>query len=52
MKAMKAANWAHLHSATANNSEQLIRAGVRVTHGSSLELTNKGRAYTKRQMPY
>jgi 4-hydroxy-2-oxoheptanedioate aldolase len=52
MNAMKAAKWAPLHSATVNNIEQLIRAGIMVTHGSSLELTNKGRAYTKRQMPY
>jgi len=52
MNAMKAAKWYPLHSATVNNIEQLIRAGVMVTHGSSLELTNKGRAYTKRQMPY
>jgi 4-hydroxy-2-oxoheptanedioate aldolase len=52
MGAMKVAKWAPLHSATVNNIEQLIRAGIMVTHGSSLELTNKGRAYTKRQMPY
>jgi 4-hydroxy-2-oxoheptanedioate aldolase len=52
MNAMKAAKWFPLHSATTNNIEQLIRAGIMVTHGSSVELTNKGRAYTKRQMPY
>lgn len=52
MNAMKAAKWAPLHSATVANIEQLIRAGIMVTHGSSVELTNKGRAYTKRQMPY
>jgi 4-hydroxy-2-oxoheptanedioate aldolase len=52
MNAMKAAKWAPLHSATVENIEQLIRAGIMVTHGSSLELTNKGREYTKRQMPY
>ena len=52
MNAMKAAKWFPLHSATTNNIEQLIRAGIMVTHGSSIELTNKGRAYTKRQMPY
>src|SRR5262249_14647620 len=28
------------------------KAGIMVTHGSSVELTNKGRAFTKRQMPY
>jgi 4-hydroxy-2-oxoheptanedioate aldolase len=52
MNTMKAAKWFTLHSATEANIEQLIRAGVMVTHGSSLALTNKGRAYTKRQMPY
>jgi 4-hydroxy-2-oxoheptanedioate aldolase len=52
MNAMKAAKWFPLHSATEANIEQLIRAGIMVTHGSSLALTNKGRAYTKRQMPY
>ena len=52
MNAMKASKWFPLHSATINNIEQLIRAGIMVTHGSSIELTNKGRAYTKRQMPY
>ena len=52
MNAMKAAKWAPLHSGTINNIEQLIRAGIMVTHGTSVELTNKGRAYTKRQMPY
>jgi hypothetical protein len=30
----------------------LIKAGVMVTHGDTVELTNKGRAFTKRQMPY
>ena len=34
------------------NIIDLIKAGVRVTHGTSVELTNKGRAFTKRQMPY
>ena len=35
-----------------DNIIQLIKAGVMVTHGTSVELTNKGRAFTKRQMPY
>jgi 4-hydroxy-2-oxoheptanedioate aldolase len=52
MNAMKAAKWAPLHSGNINNIEQLIRAGIMVTHGTSVELTNKGRVYTKRQMPY
>jgi hypothetical protein len=41
-----------LHSASVENLEQLIEAGIMVTHGTSIELTNKGRAFTKRQMPY
>ena len=52
MDAMKAAKWAPLHSANVDNIIDLIKAGVRVTHGTSDELTNKGRAFTKRQMPY
>ena len=52
MDAMKANKIAPLHSSNINNVEQLIRAGVMVTHGSSVELTNKGRLFTKRQMPY
>jgi 4-hydroxy-2-oxoheptanedioate aldolase len=52
MDAMKAAKWAPLHSANAENIIDLIKAGVMVTHGTSVELTNKGRAFTKRQMPY
>ena len=52
MGAMKVAGWAPLHSATVANITDLIQYGVRVTHGSSVELTNKGRAFTKRQMPY
>ena len=52
MNAMKAAKWAPLHSANEENIIDLIKAGVMVTHGTSVELTNKGRAFTKRQMPY
>ena len=52
MDAMKAAKWAPLHSANVDNIIDLIKAGVMVTHGTSDELTNKGRAFTKRQMPY
>jgi 4-hydroxy-2-oxoheptanedioate aldolase len=52
MNAMKANKWAPLHSANVENIIDLIKAGVMVTHGTSVELTNKGRAYTKRQMPY
>lgn len=52
MNAMKANKIAPLHSSNINNVEQLIRAGVMVTHGTSVELTNKGRLFTKRQMPY
>lgn len=52
MNAMKANKWAPLHSASTDNIIDLIKAGVMVTHGTSVELTNKGRAFTKRQMPY
>jgi 4-hydroxy-2-oxoheptanedioate aldolase len=52
MNAMKANKWAPLHSANEENLIDLIKAGVMVTHGTSVELTNKGRAFTKRQMPY
>jgi 4-hydroxy-2-oxoheptanedioate aldolase len=52
MAAMKAHHIFPLHSASIDNLEQLIKAGIMVTHGTSVELTNKGRAFTKRQMPY
>ena len=52
MNAMKAAKWAPLHSANEENLIDLLKAGVMVTHGTSVALTNKGRAHTKRQMPY
>lgn len=52
MAAMKAHHIFPLHSASIDNLEQLIEAGVMVTHGTSVALTNKGRAFTKRQMPY
>jgi len=52
MAAMKAHRIFPLHSASIDNLEQLIKAGIMVTHGTSVELTNKGRALTKRQMPY
>ena len=52
MNAMKAHHIAPLHSARMNDLESLLKAGVMVTHGTSVELTNKGRALTKRQMPY
>lgn len=52
MGAMKAANIAPLHSSNLDNITDLIQYGIRVTHGTSVELTNKGRAFTKRQMPY
>jgi 4-hydroxy-2-oxoheptanedioate aldolase len=52
MAAMKANHIFPLHSASIDNIEQLIKAGVMVTHGTSVELTNKGRAFTRRQMPY
>jgi hypothetical protein len=42
MAAMKAHHILPLHSASINNLEQLIKAGVMVTHGTSIELTNQG----------
>jgi 4-hydroxy-2-oxoheptanedioate aldolase len=52
MGAMKTAGWAPLHSANIDNITDLIQYGIRVTHGNSVELTNKGRVFSKRQMPY
>jgi len=52
MNAMKANKWAPLHSSNVENVIDLIKAGVMVHHGTSVELTNKGRAFTKREMPY
>ncbi len=52
MAAMKANHIFPLHSSSMDNLEQLFKAGIMVTHGTSVELTNKGRALTKRQMPY
>jgi 4-hydroxy-2-oxoheptanedioate aldolase len=52
MGAMKAHHIFPLHSARMDDIETLIKYGVRVTHGTNVELTNKGRALTKRQMPY
>jgi len=52
MNAMKLNKWAPLHSSNVDNVIDLIKAGVMVHHGTSVELTNKGRAFTKRQMPY
>lgn len=51
--ALKASNIFILHSTSRENLQQLIKAGIMVTHaGSSPELSNMGRAHTKRQMPY
>ena len=51
--ALKANNVFILHSSAADNLEQLIEAGIMVTHGGRTpELSNMGRALTKRQMPY
>ena len=52
MAAMKTHKIFPLHSSTINNIEPLIRAGIMVTHGTSDELMNKGRTYTKREMPW
>ncbi len=51
--ALKANNIFVLHSSNNDNLEQLIKAGIMVTHaGNSPELSSMGRALTKRQMPY
>ena len=52
MAAMKANGIRPLHSVSIDNVEQLLKAGVMLTHGTSVALTNKGRAFTKRTMPY
>jgi hypothetical protein len=44
MAAMKANPIFPLHSSSTDNLEQLIKAGIMVTHGTSVEVTNKGRA--------
>ncbi|MDA2939149.1 hypothetical protein MYX75_12920 [Acidobacteria bacterium AH-259-A15] len=50
--ALKANKIPFLHGSNIDNIEELIKAGVMVTHGGSEELTIKGRRFTKRQMPY
>ena len=50
--AFKANNKRILHGSTINNIEELIKWRIMVTHGSTEELTNKGRRFTKREMPY
>ena len=51
--ALKANNIFILHSSNMDNLEQLIKAGIMVTHaGNSPELSSMGRALTERQMPY
>ena len=50
--AFKANNKRILHGTNIDNIEELIKWGVMVTHGSTEELTNKGRSFTKREMPY
>jgi 4-hydroxy-2-oxoheptanedioate aldolase len=52
MAAMKRHNIFRLHSSSMETLEPLLKAGIMVTHGTSVELTNKGRALTKRGMPY
>jgi len=50
--AFKANDKRILHGSTLANIEELIRWGVMVTHGPTEELTNKGRRFTEREMPY
>ena len=50
--ALKANQIAILHSSSVNNVEELIEWGIMVTHGTSEELSTRGRRLTDRQMPY
>ena len=53
MNAMKANKWAPLHSVERRKRHRFDqgRRDGDIT-ATSVELTNKGRAFTKRQMPY
>jgi hypothetical protein len=52
MAALKANHVGFLETVRMNDIERLFQEGTNVTHGSSEELTNKGRKLTNRQMPY
>ncbi len=52
MAANKAAHIGFLESVTMDTIEALFKEGTNVTHGSSLELVNKGRKFTGREMPW
>jgi 4-hydroxy-2-oxoheptanedioate aldolase len=52
MAALKANHVGFLETVRMNDMERLFAEGTNVTHGSSVELTNKGRKLTNRQMPY
>jgi 4-hydroxy-2-oxoheptanedioate aldolase len=52
MDANKAAHIGFLETVTMASIEALFKEGTNVTHGSSLELVNKGRKLTDRQMPW
>jgi hypothetical protein len=46
MEAMNAHHIFPVHSADIDNIEHLINAGIIVSHGTSIELINKSRAFT------
>jgi hypothetical protein len=52
MAALKANHVGFLETVRLNDMERLFAEGTNVTHASSVELTNKGRKLTNRQMPY
>jgi 4-hydroxy-2-oxoheptanedioate aldolase len=52
MAALKANHVGFLETVRMNDIERLFQEGTNVTHGTSEELTNKGRKLTNRQMPY
>jgi hypothetical protein len=52
MDANNAAHIGFLETVTMASIEALFKEGTSVTHGSSLELVNKGRKPTDRQMPW
>jgi hypothetical protein len=52
MAANKAAHIGFLESVRMDTIEALFKEGTNVTHGTSLELVNKGRKLTDRQMPW
>jgi hypothetical protein len=52
MAANRAALIGFLETVRMDTIEALFKEGTNVTHGTSLELVNKGRKLTGRQMPW